>query len=157
MICCSTVSHHGFASHSDVECYDGACCSDAPGFLEPTIFAGCYEKGLAAESQAADFLESEGYEILSRRVRTKHGEIDIIAKRGLDVVAVEVKHRKSMSNALQCISSKQKSRISNSFLSIVSKRNEIFENYRIDVICLDPSGTIEHIENAFGIEEFSSF
>ena len=129
----------------------------APEFLAQTFFSGNYEKGISAESKAVELLESEGYIVLGRRIRTKYGELDIVAKRGFDVVAVEVKQRKNMADSLECISAKQKSRISNAFLSIISQRNEVFENYRIDVICLDSLGQIEHLENAFDIEAFASF
>ena len=44
--------------------------------------------------------------------------------------------------------------VANAFLFIISNRNEIFENYRVDVICLDTVGRFEHIENAFCIEDF---
>ncbi len=52
--------------------------------------------GIWGESQAALFLEKQGYEILSRRFRvTVRDEFDIIARQGSTLVFVEVKTRKS--------------------------------------------------------------
>ena len=113
-----------------------------------------YEKGISAELCAANELVSKGYEILGTRIKTKYGEIDILAKKGNDVVAVEVKQRKTLNSSRDCITTHQKKRIANAFLFIISNRNEIFENYRVDVICLDTVGRFEHIENAFCIEDF---
>lgn len=115
-----------------------------------------YEKGISAEICAANELVSKGYEILGKRIKIKYGEIDLLAKRGQDVVAVEVKQRKTLNSSRDCISLKQRKRIVNAFLSIISDRNELFENYRIDVVCLDSVGRFEHIENAFCIEDFMS-
>jgi putative endonuclease len=113
-----------------------------------------YEKGISAESCASKRLEADGYKIIGRRVRTKYGEIDILAKRGNDLVAVEVKQRKSLDSARACIAQRQRRRISNAMLAVISERDELFENYRVDVICFDTVGRFEHIENAFPIEEF---
>ena len=96
-----------------------------------------YEKGISAESCASKRLEADGYKIIGRRVRTKYGEIDILAKRGDDLVAVEVKQRKSLDSARACITQRQRGRISNAMLSVISERDELFENYRVDVICFD--------------------
>jgi putative endonuclease len=49
--------------------------------------------GLFGEELACQELEHRGYVILDRRYRTKHGEIDIIARHGDYLVFVEVKAR----------------------------------------------------------------
>ena len=38
--------------------------------------------GIRGENLAADELERRGYAILARRYRTRHGEIDIVARDG---------------------------------------------------------------------------
>ena len=116
-------------------------------------FLSTYEKGISAERIASKILTSEGYEILGNRIRTGYGEIDILAKKGNNIVAVEVKQRKTLVGAKCCITSRQQKRISNALLYIASERNKSLENYRIDVICLDAVGRFEHIENAFSINE----
>jgi putative endonuclease len=49
--------------------------------------------GKSGEDRAAEELERRGYAILARRYRTKHGEIDIVARDGETTVFVEVKAR----------------------------------------------------------------
>jgi putative endonuclease len=49
--------------------------------------------GKSGEDRAAEELERRGYAILARRYRTKHGEIDIVAREGDTTVFVEVKAR----------------------------------------------------------------
>lgn len=51
--------------------------------------------GKAGEDLAVDALQRRGYAILDRRYRTRHGEIDIIARDGPTIVFVEVKARES--------------------------------------------------------------
>lgn len=112
-----------------------------------------YEKGISAEFCARKHLLSLGYKIIDQRMRNQYGEIDIIAQKGEDVVAVEVKQRKTLNDSRECISKAQRSRIARAFSLFISERNEMFENYRIDVVCFDILGRFEHIENAFLIEE----
>ena len=117
-------------------------------------FLSNYEKGISSELCAQKILESKGYEILDQRLRTPYGEIDILARKGKDLVAVEVKQRKTLDVAKACIAPRQRRRIVNSLLYFVSNTKEIFENYRVDVVCLDSVGRFEYIENAFQIEDF---
>jgi putative endonuclease len=49
--------------------------------------------GKSGEDLAAQELERRGYAILDRRYRTRHGEIDIVARDGETIVFVEVKAR----------------------------------------------------------------
>ncbi len=115
-----------------------------------------YEKGLLGENCAKKLLLSKGFEIIGERLKTPYGEIDILAKQNNDIVAIEVKLRKNLDNSLECISDLQKKRIANSLNFIISERNEPFENYRIDVVCLDSVGRFEYIKNAFYLEEILS-
>lgn len=51
--------------------------------------------GLVGEGLACRELERRGYLILERRARSRHGEIDIVARDGDSLVFVEVKTRRS--------------------------------------------------------------
>jgi putative endonuclease len=53
------------------------------------------ELGKLGESLACEALVRQGYAILSRRYRTRIGEIDIVCRDGASVVFVEVKARRS--------------------------------------------------------------
>ena len=50
-------------------------------------------RGRLAETLAAAALMAKGYRILGRNVKTRAGEIDIIAVRGQRIAFVEVKRR----------------------------------------------------------------
>jgi len=52
--------------------------------------------GLAAETLAAFYLRCKGYRILAQRYRNAQGEIDLLARKGATLVAVEVKARRSL-------------------------------------------------------------
>ncbi|MBC6402140.1 MAG: YraN family protein [Hyphomonadaceae bacterium] len=55
--------------------------------------------GRRAEILASWFLRLRGYRILSRRIKTGVGEIDIAASKGNTLVVVEVKHRPDRQSA----------------------------------------------------------
>ncbi|MFH1017025.1 MAG: YraN family protein [Pseudomonadota bacterium] len=51
--------------------------------------------GTRAEKEAARYLEGKGFTILERNVRSKLGEIDLVARSGKSLVFVEVKAGRS--------------------------------------------------------------
>jgi putative endonuclease len=53
------------------------------------------EWGKAGEDLAARYLEQRGLKILERNFRFEHGEIDLIAEEGEELVFIEVKARQS--------------------------------------------------------------
>ena len=55
--------------------------------------------GRRAETIAAWYLRAKGYRILARRVRTRVGEIDIVARHRDSLVFVEVKARATLDSA----------------------------------------------------------
>jgi putative endonuclease len=57
-------------------------------------------RGRRAEAIAAWFLVAKGYRILARRVRTRAGEIDIVARHRDSLVFVEVKARATLDSAI---------------------------------------------------------
>jgi putative endonuclease len=52
--------------------------------------------GESGEDLAVEELERRGYAILARRYRTRHGEIDVVARDGETTVFVEVKARTTL-------------------------------------------------------------
>jgi putative endonuclease len=52
---------------------------------------GKQELGQEGENLAAEFLVSQGFALLGRNVRSRLGEIDILAQQGDETVLVEVK------------------------------------------------------------------
>ena len=55
--------------------------------------AGRLELGRAGEKAAADLLRRAGYEVVGSGFRARRGELDLICRRGPDLVVVEVKTR----------------------------------------------------------------
>jgi putative endonuclease len=51
------------------------------------------ELGRAGEKAAADLLRRQGYEVVGSGFRARRGELDLICRRGRDLVVVEVKTR----------------------------------------------------------------
>ncbi len=49
--------------------------------------------GQIAEDQAAEYLVAKGYTVITRRCKTRSGELDIVAMDGEVLVFVEVKQR----------------------------------------------------------------
>jgi len=52
-----------------------------------------YQKGLEGEQLAEEYLGLRGFQVVKRRHRSRHGEIDLIAKKGGLLYFIEVKYR----------------------------------------------------------------
>lgn len=52
-----------------------------------------YSQGLAGEQIAADYLMGQSYQVVQKRYRSRHGEIDLIVTKDKVVYFVEVKFR----------------------------------------------------------------
>ncbi len=84
-----------------------------------------YRNGLLAEIWVALVLQLKGYRILSRRLRTPGGEIDLLAKRGQTLVLVEVKLRPSLSEAAGAISNRQQNRLQTAARFVLAQRPDL--------------------------------
>ncbi|MGQ0434201.1 MAG: YraN family protein [Microthrixaceae bacterium] len=51
------------------------------------------ERGAAGEAHAAAWYEANGYEVVARNWRCRDGELDLVVRRGRELVFVEVKWR----------------------------------------------------------------
>ena len=100
------------------------------------------EFGKSGEDRAAGELERLGYAILARRYRTKHGEIDIVARDGDTTVFVEVKARATAEFGTcggGCDTDKQRQVVSMAWDYVV--RNDLTESRcRFDVVAIDGVG-----------------
>ena len=77
----------------------------------PDSRAAAERRGRRAEAWAAWLLRAKGYRILSRRYRTPAGEIDLIARRGRQIVFVEVKQRADAAAAIAAVTPQGRRRI----------------------------------------------
>jgi putative endonuclease len=106
--------------------------------------------GRRAEVLAALWLMAKGYQILGFRLRTPHGEIDLVARRGRVVAAVEVKTRVTIEAALEAVSLAQRQRLRRAIRALAARRRG-FEHahVRLDLMALAPGRLPRHIPDAW--------
>jgi putative endonuclease len=93
---------------------------------------------------------AKGYRLLGFRVRTPHGEIDLLVQRGAIVAAVEVKRRANLKDALEAVTWVQRDRLVRAAQSVVSRRRALAEAaIRLDLIALAPGRLPRHIRGAW--------
>jgi putative endonuclease len=63
--------------------------------LRPGRLSPGRELGRAGEKAAADLLRSKGYEVVGAGFLARRGELDLVCRRGKELVVVEVKTRTS--------------------------------------------------------------
>ena len=107
------------------------------------------------ERVAVQHLEAKGFRIRDRNVRTRHGEIDIIAESDDLVAFVEVRSRRAgaFGGAVESLSSTKQRRMSALAEAYAQSRSDLPSQWRIDLIALDlaPDGrviSLRHVENA---------
>lgn len=106
-------------------------------------------RGRAAESLAAWWLRFHGWRILDRRVRTRVGEVDLIARRGGIIAFVEVKARTTGAALDLAIDRHRLSRVAAAANAVAARYASGGEDIRIDVILLAPWRCPRHIVNAW--------
>ncbi len=111
--------------------------------------------GKWGEELAAQFLRDKGYEIVQHNVRTPYGELDLIARRGMMIVFVEVKTRTSGSFGLPEISVGQRKirHLLDAAEAFMQAYTGPEDEWRVDVISIEgspgcPDPRIEVFENA---------
>lgn len=111
------------------------------------------EIGKLGEEVAAQYLMKKGYEIIERNWRNIHKEIDIIAKKGNELVVVEVKTRQSDEYGdpdLAVTRQKQSRLISAANAYIFQKRLDVSTRFDIiSIVFQEEIPIINHIEDAF--------
>ena len=112
-----------------------------------------YERGLSAERLAGWYLRLKGYRILKRRWRTPVGEIDLLATRGKTLVIIEVKHRATIKQALECVTNRQSQRLLRALHYAVSAMPRYANHtWRCDLVALAPRRWPKHIISAWELQ-----
>ena len=106
-------------------------------------------RGRQGEAEAAMFLTQSGWRIVAERVKTKAGEIDLIAKRTGLVAFVEVKWRARAASLNDAIDERRLARVAAAVEMVWQDYATQGEDVRIDVILLAPGTKPTHIENAW--------
>ncbi len=108
-----------------------------------------FDRGIWAENLAVLYLISKGYKILEKRFKTTSGEIDIIAYKNNSYIFIEVKSRKTLTQALESITPRMQGRIQNAALHYCAQNNLLDVAMRFDLIAVIPPFKIEHLDNAW--------
>ena len=97
--------------------------------------------GIRGENLAADELERRGYAILARRYRTRHGEIDIVARDGETIVFVEVKVKDTaeFGSAAEAVGARKRRRIVSMAVDYLARNRLTANPCRFDVVAIDGS------------------
>lgn len=106
--------------------------------------------GAHGEDEAARWYEARGYEVLSRNWRCRDGELDLVVRRGAELVFVEVKTRTSdrfglPAEAVTAAKQRRLRTLANRFLAESGARSP---HLRFDVVSI-LGGRLEVIEAAF--------
>jgi putative endonuclease len=107
------------------------------------------QRGREGEAEAAMFLAQQGWRILAERVKTKAGEIDLVAKRTGLVAFIEVKWRARAANLADAIDERRLARVAAAVECVWQNYATAGEDIRIDVILLAPGRKPTHLENAW--------
>ena len=101
------------------------------------------------EDQAADYLLSKGFTIVTRRFHAKRGELDLVALDGDLLVFVEVKQRKEGYIPEEAIGTKKIVRLYSAAREYLQSTDQPNRGFRFDVIAISGS-EIRHHRDVFG-------
>ena len=95
-------------------------------------------------------LERDGWTILARRLRTKAGEVDIVADRAGLLAIIEVKARPTLTEAALALSERQQARLVGACDLILAEHPDWGANgVRFDLLLVDAAGQVRRIADAF--------
>ena len=108
-------------------------------------------RGRLSEWAAALLLRLKGYRILAFRVRTKRGEIDLIARAPTGVLCfVEVKARHETGAGVWAVGARQQSRIAAAAgLYLAAHPKAAPKGVRFDIVSVAPWRLPRHLPDAF--------
>jgi len=109
-----------------------------------------FRTGVSAESRAAAYLTGRGYAIAARRFKSPVGEVDIVARRGPELLFVEVKARNRLDDAALSLTPRQQKRIVAAAEAwLADHPDDGLCEIRFDVILVARDGRAQHIAAAF--------
>jgi len=112
-----------------------------------------WRRGRIAEFVCLWHLRLRGYRILARRYRAAVGEIDLIARRGGIVAAIEVKSRAELGAAGTALKPRQQRRIARALAQFVASRPDLAGiDLRFDVMLVVPRRLPRHLADAWRID-----
>ncbi len=105
-------------------------------------------RGRAAEASVAAIWQSQGFDVLAQRLRTRSGEIDLIVADRETLVFVEVKARQTFHDAAYAVLPRQQMRLlqaANSALGLHAEWNRPNIRFDVALVC---NGKVQNIEDA---------
>jgi putative endonuclease len=109
-----------------------------------------YTRGRRAEALCALLLRLKGYRIVARGFRLAVGEIDILARRGGVLAAVEVKARQQAAVAIEAVTPRQQRRIARAAEGFLSRHPECDNlTVRFDIMVVLPWRLPRHFPDAW--------
>jgi putative endonuclease len=121
-----------------------------PSSLARAARQAAFQVGVSAESRAAAYLAGRGYAIAARRFKSPVGEVDIVARRGAELLFVEVKARNRLDDAALSVTPRQQKRIVAAAEAWLADHPEDGQrDIRFDVILVARNGRTQHIAAAF--------
>lgn len=101
--------------------------------------------GATGEARAARALRAAGLKIVARNLRTRFGEIDILARRRTLWIAVEVKTRRGRTAPERTVTPEQLARIEQSLRALAPSLRPRPRSLRVDLvgISIHPDGTAD--------------
>ncbi|MPY94621.1 MAG: YraN family protein [Acidimicrobiia bacterium] len=106
--------------------------------------------GTYGERRAAVWYERRGYVVLARNWRCRHGELDLVVRRGGLVAFCEVKTRSSTAfgSPAEAVTALKRARIRRLAVAWLAESRVGAADLRFDVACVS-GGRIEVLEGAF--------
>jgi putative endonuclease len=109
-----------------------------------------WRRGRFAEALCLWHLRLRGYRVLAHGYRVPSGEIDILARRGGVLAAIEVKARATRAQASEAISFRQRRRIARALDHFLRTRPDLAGlDLRFDVMLVAPRGLPHHQPDAW--------
>lgn len=102
-------------------------------------------RGKRGEDAALTYLQSEGYELLTRNWRCKFGELDLVMRHGMTVVFVEVRMRRSGADAaFLSVDQRKQDKLRWAMQAYLSEQGWDDVEVRLDIIAVRLDATGEH-------------
>lgn len=107
-------------------------------------------RGQLAEWLCLWQLRLKGYRILARRYKTPVGEVDLIARRGKLIAAVEVKARADFDSGVEAVTARQRRRVARALQHFLARRPDLAVlPARFDVMLVAPKRWPRHLRDAW--------
>ena len=108
--------------------------------------------GRQAEASAAVFLQQQGLQLVERNYRSRHGEIDLIARDGATLVFVEVRLRSgnTFGGAAASITAAKRAKLAQTARHYLATL-PVTPPCRFDALLFNGAGGIEWLKNAFEV------